>query len=309
MTHGLDALVPGLTLTEVARPGRRHGRRDRGQPPRRLRLLTAGRGDPPVLLVAGAGETALDWLPILGQVAALSTVVALDRAGLGSSDPAPGVSALSQVDDLAAVLAEIGPAVVVGHSWGGLLVQLLAWQHPSAIRGMVLVDPSHEELFAVTPWHLRVAAAAMAPALSLLHRVGIFHRLARPMARRLAMVSTTEPALQPVVEAAYLHAYRERRQARMIGVENRLGFGEVPRIRQARSSLPDVPVVVLTATTGKPPALQRVSTRLLAQLAADAPRAELVVVAESGHYIHHDQPAVVVETIATVLAAARVTLR
>ena len=93
----------------------------------------------------------------------------------------------------------------------------------------------------------------------------------------------------------------------MIGRENRLGDGSRARVRHARANAlpPEVPMIVLTATTGKLPALQQQSTRLLADVAAAAPHGRQMLVENAGHYIHHDRPDVVVEAITTVLAEAR----
>ena len=46
--------------------------------------------------------------------------------------------------DLSALisLVGLGPCVVVGHSWGGLLALILAERHPSLVAGMVLADPA-----------------------------------------------------------------------------------------------------------------------------------------------------------------------
>jgi pimeloyl-ACP methyl ester carboxylesterase len=295
LPDALSELVPGLSVGELARPGRQ------------LRWLTAGEGDPPILLVSGAGETALDWLPILPGVAALSTVVALDRAGLGLSDPDPSLSVQAQVDDVAAVLDRIGPAVVVGHSWGGLLVQLVAWQHPDSVVGLVLVDPSHEEMFASAPASVRIALVAMGPTVALLHATGLFPRVARSMARKLATLSTSEPRLQAGVVEAYLRSYRHRHQVRMIGRENRLAETNIEHVRRARANArpPDVPLLVLIATKGKPPALQRHSAALLASVAAGAPRGRHILVENSRHYIHHDRPDVVLDAIEAVLTDVR----
>lgn len=87
--------------------------------------------------------------PVVGYAAVFKELVAdfrliaYDRAGYGASDPAP-LSLDLQVDDLTAVLEEVGPAVVVGHSWGGLLAQLATWSRPDLVSGLVLLDPSHE---------------------------------------------------------------------------------------------------------------------------------------------------------------------
>src|SRR5262245_7305747 len=292
----LATLVPGLSIGALDRHGRQ------------LRWLTAGHGDPPILLVSGAGETCLDWLPIMPLLAPLSTVVAVDRAGLGLSAPDAGLSVARQMDDLAALLAHLGPAVVVGHSWGGLLVQLVAWRDPESVVGLVLVDPTHEEVFTAVPLRLRVlSAAAMGPGLALAHTVGLFPRLARPMGRTLAELCTSDPELRAAIETAYLQSYRHRYQVRMIGRENRLADHSRDLVRRARAegSMPDVPLIVLTATTGKLPALQERSTALLADVSAHAPSGRQVLVENAGHYIHHDRPDAVVDAITTVLAEAR----
>jgi pimeloyl-ACP methyl ester carboxylesterase len=234
-------------------------------------------------------------------------VVALDRAGLGLSPPDAGVSIQRQVDDVAAVLDHIGPAVVAGHSWGGLLVQLVAWRHPGSILGLVLVDPTHEDVFAAVPLHLRLLSRGLGPGLTLAHALGLFPRLARPMGRKLAELSTNDPELRSAIEAAYLQSYRHRYQVRMIGRENRLADGSHDLVRTARAqaSPPDVPLIVLTATTGKPPALLSRSTALLAEVAAAAPRGRQILVENAGHYIHHDRPDAVVDAITTVVAEIR----
>jgi len=210
-------------------------------------------------------------------------------------------------DDVAAVLDHIGPAVVAGHSWGGLLVQLVAWRHPGSILGLVLVDPTHEDVFSAVPLHLRLLSRGLGPGLTLAHALGLFPRLARPMGRKLAELSTSDPELRTAIEAAYLQSYRHRYQVRMIGRENRLADGSRDLVRRARAqaSPPDVPLIVLTATTGKPPALLSRSTTLLAEVAAAAPRGRQILVENGGHYIHHDRPEAVVDAVATILNELR----
>ena len=295
MDEKLQRYVPGLAAYEVTRLGRR------------LRGMTAGQGVPPIVLVSGAGESALDWLPIMPATAALSTVVAVDRAGLGASDPDTHLEIQSQVDDLAAVLAVTGPAVVVGHSWGGHLAQLVAWQHPESIEGLVLVDPSHEELTAALSLRLRIASAAIGPAIVGMRLTGLFPRVARSMARRLAALCAQEPGVRAAIEDAYMRSYRHRHQVSMIGRENRLLDRNLDLVRRARShgKAPNVPAAVLAATRGKPKALQEKATSLYADVAAALPRGRLILVEDSGHYVHHDRPAVVVDAIAAVLAEIR----
>jgi pimeloyl-ACP methyl ester carboxylesterase len=66
---------------------------------------------------------------------------------------------------LASVITELasGPCVLAGHSWGGILVQLLAFRRPDLVAGLVLVDPGHEEMDSALPrparWGMRVYRA------------------------------------------------------------------------------------------------------------------------------------------------------
>ena len=85
-------------------------------------------------------------------------VAAYDRAGLGGSAPAPDLVTIErQIDDLASVITGLaaGPCVLAGHSWGGLLVQLLAFRRPDLVAGLVLVDPGHEEMESALPMPAR----------------------------------------------------------------------------------------------------------------------------------------------------------
>jgi len=85
-------------------------------------------------------------------------VAAYDRAGLGGSAPAPGLVTIDrQIDDLASVITGLaaGPCVLAGHSWGGVLVQLLAFRRPDLAAGLVLVDPGHEEMDSALPLSIR----------------------------------------------------------------------------------------------------------------------------------------------------------
>ncbi|MGW6865934.1 alpha/beta fold hydrolase [Streptomyces sp. NPDC054901] len=109
--------------------------------------LGPGPTAPPVVLVAAAGTAASTWAPLLPALTARTRVIAHDRPGLGTRPPAPGPTLAGSVADLAALLDSAGPGpyVLVGHSWGGLLVQVLARQQPERVAGPALLDPAHEE--------------------------------------------------------------------------------------------------------------------------------------------------------------------
>jgi pimeloyl-ACP methyl ester carboxylesterase len=128
-----------------------------------VRRVEAGAGEPAVVLEAGLNNGAESWQRVVPLLAPHVRVTAYDRAGLGGSAPAPGLATIDrQVDDLASVITGLGagPCVLAGHSWGGALVQLLAFRRPELAAGLVLVDPGHEELESALPlpvqWGWRV---------------------------------------------------------------------------------------------------------------------------------------------------------
>jgi pimeloyl-ACP methyl ester carboxylesterase len=106
--------------------------------------LCQGSGSPTVILEAGFGGTSDNWSEVQPALALRTRTCAYDRAGLGYSPPIPGVhDATAEIADLATLLDRAGirpPYVLVGHSYGGLLVRLFAHTHPKQTAGVVLVD-------------------------------------------------------------------------------------------------------------------------------------------------------------------------
>ena len=86
-------------------------------------------------------------------LSAHARVCRYDRAGRGASDAAVSPRNPSEiVADLHALLhrAELAPPyVLVGHSFGGLLVRLFAQRHRDEVAGLVLVDAMHQDQFEV----------------------------------------------------------------------------------------------------------------------------------------------------------------
>ena len=115
----------------------------------RLNIRCAGEGIPAVVLDAGLASDNHAWEEVEEQVSEFTRVCSYDRAGLGQSDAATGVpTSRTAVDELHSLLSSAGiagPVVLVGHSYGGLNVQLYASQHPDNTAGVVLVDSLHPD--------------------------------------------------------------------------------------------------------------------------------------------------------------------
>jgi len=115
----------------------------------RLDVVRAGAGSPAIILVAGLGNALDSWSQISPSAAELGTVVSYSRAGLGRSDPSPhDYTARAAVSELHALLKHLElkpPYVLVGASYGGILVRLYTSLYPTEVAGLVLVDASHEQ--------------------------------------------------------------------------------------------------------------------------------------------------------------------
>jgi pimeloyl-ACP methyl ester carboxylesterase len=120
---------------------------------RRLALTCAGAGSPAVILETGLGAESNEWAIVQRETCAVARVMRYDRANRGASERVSGPrTALGMIEDLRALLraSEIeGPYILVGHSFGGLLVRLYAHRYSEEVAGIVLVDAMHEDQFDV----------------------------------------------------------------------------------------------------------------------------------------------------------------
>lgn len=105
----------------------------------RLHVESAGAGAPIVLVHAGVCDSRM-WDPQVSDLAADHRVIRYDLRGYGRSTmpSAP----FAHHEDLAALLERlaIGPAVVIGASYGGEVAVALALEYPERVRALVLAN-------------------------------------------------------------------------------------------------------------------------------------------------------------------------
>jgi thioesterase domain-containing protein len=118
----------------------------------------AGTGNPTVILEAGYTASGIStYAPvILPALARRARVCTYDRAGDGLSDARPAsvrpLTGATQARELHTLLQVIGvgpPYVLVGHSYGGMLIREFAALYRGQVAGMVLLDASSEPEVAV----------------------------------------------------------------------------------------------------------------------------------------------------------------
>lgn len=146
----VGALVLGGVIYQIS--GRRRDRRKYPPPGRLLdvngdsfHLFEKGVAGPPVVFEAGIAASSVGWTPVQTRVAEFARTVSYDRAGLGWSGPVRKPRTLEQsIAELRALLGAAGiagPYILVGHSYGGLLVRAYAALNPHDVAGLILVDP------------------------------------------------------------------------------------------------------------------------------------------------------------------------
>ena len=143
---GMDVMHLQCHLAYDAISLARRGARVRGaagalyaaRPPMNLYVESSGSGPAVLFLhgVAGSSRT-YSWLELEGR-----TNVRFDFRGHGASDRAPGRYLIQDyVDDAISVLESVGPAVLAGHSLGGVTAWTVAQQRPELVRSLFLEDP------------------------------------------------------------------------------------------------------------------------------------------------------------------------
>jgi pimeloyl-ACP methyl ester carboxylesterase len=278
---------------------------------RSLHVLTMGAGTPVVVLEAGIAASSVSWSLVQRRIAKFTTVLSYDRAGFGWSDSGPIRTARDAAEDLAHMLeltGLLGPYVVVGHSYGGLIVRLFQRMYPERVAGMVLVDPV-----------VRAEWRGMSPAKQAMLARGV--TLSRRGAT-LARVGIVRMALWLLMSGSK-HVPRILARAsagngasvtdRLVGEVRKMPKEHWPAIAwhwgKARSftamadNLESLPLSVNqldeTFSLGNLP-LTVLSARPNAEHAADAAlstRGDNTVVSDSGHWIQLDAPQAVVGAI------------
>ena len=146
---GVAVVLSGFSIWLATR-GQTFSRIDAGGP--RLRMLIAGTGSPTVVFESGAGGPLESWVRIQPEVAKFARTISYDRAGNGLSEkgatPRDGRHVAIELHTALCNARAKPPYVLVGHSLGGPYIRVFAGLYPDEVAGLVLVDPTQEELIA-----------------------------------------------------------------------------------------------------------------------------------------------------------------
>ena len=265
---------------------------------RKMYLKCGGTGSPTVVLVGGLRASAEDWSisdksrpTVFSEVGKFTRVCACDRPGTpvgekpSRSDPVPQpTTAKDAVADLHALLSaagEAGPYVLVGHSYGGLIVRLYASTYPKDVSGLVLIDALSEGLQdAETPeqWAIQRKLIQNDDP----ENLALYPALERIDVDRSCDQIRAAPALHPM-PIVVLSADRP--------------WGpQVPSMIEAGKLPADIPPDFGYVTD----AAQKKAQERLAKL---VPNEKHITNTNSGHEIHKEQPQLVIDAIREVVEA------
>ncbi|MFP6558726.1 alpha/beta fold hydrolase [Paraburkholderia sp. B3] len=227
-----------------------------------------------MVLETGLGAESAEWQGVQSQIEDRFRVFRYDRVGRGASGPATGPQDASvMADRLARLLRASGlppPWLLVGHSFGGLLMRIFAHRYRTEVQGLVLVEAMHEDQFDVFSDAFSKPTEADPPALT-------------------------------QMKTLWRGAWRDP-QSTVERIDFPASFREV----RATGSLGDLPLVVLVAGSYRnsrlfPPerrnALQSEWERLQQTFLRLSSRATLVRLPSSEHFVQRDDPGAIVYAI------------
>jgi pimeloyl-ACP methyl ester carboxylesterase len=243
-----------------------------------IEVRAKGHTGPALVFLHYWGGSAATWDEVVGRLPAEQATVRFDQRGWGTSRALPGPYGLDRLaDDLTRVVdaADVGSYVLVGHSMGGKVGQLVAARRPAGLMGLVLVAPAPPE-----------PPAAVTPR----YREGLSHAYDSPRSVEEALdhVLTAGPLPEPLRAAVV-------RDSLAAGVEARREWplrGIAEDITEAARRI-TVPVTVVAGERDAVEPPQVLRDHLLPHL----PHARLTTVPGAGHLLPLEAP----DALATVL--------
>lgn len=286
----------------------------------RLHLLTMGERRPAVIFDAALGGSSISWTFVQEPVSRFARACTYDRAGFGWSDAGPLPRTAGRIaGELKRLLDAAGeppPYVLVGHSFGGLVMRIFATRYRADVAGLVLVDPAHpEDWVRPSPREQaridrgvrlcrrgmiasRLGIARIVSELVGWGALGPARRLADAVARGdiggdmdwlLAPLWKLPPAARRPLRAFWTRPkFYEALGSQIASMPE----SAVETLDAARGGYGDLPLVTISASN-----VDDHRRRQQDALAASSTRGRHVMAARSGHWIPLDEPELIVDII------------
>lgn len=239
-------------------------------------ILDIGSGRPAVVFVTGFGDDLKAYASIQKELATITRTISYDRAGLGKSELTGKNRSLDTlVSELNKILTNENiptPYILVGHSYGGHIVRYYAHLYPGKVGGMVLIDPSIENL---DDEIRRVKTSAEIKSFDSLYVHGRDPDWSEGVSREADYFRLNEKLLR-AKSLKFPESIRTTLITAMKNPESRHSFLK---------------------------GVNKMAGDLHKGWATDYPHIRHVLAERSGHYVHYDEPELVIQEIRAILEA------
>ncbi len=238
-------------------------------------------GEPTLVFLHYWGGTSRTWSQVVAALKNKFTTVAYDLRGWGHSDePATGYTLSDMADDALSLIETLGikSYVLVGHSQGGKISQLIASRRPEGLRGLVLVAPAPP-----TPVHFSEEALE-----TQIHAYENRENVLETI--KFLSARMPEPAVVEQIVADSLSSSGEATLAYPTGMILEDISAEVSKI--------NVPTLVIAGEFDHLDSVEQHKHEVVARI----PNAQFTVIKGSGHLIPIDEPVQLAEEIARFAA-------
>jgi pimeloyl-ACP methyl ester carboxylesterase len=273
-----------------------------------LHIYCTGEGSPTVILESGLSDFYVTWAKVQPEIARITRVCSYDRAALGWSQPSPNPrTSHMMAEELHTLLRNTGiqgPYILVGHSFGGIILRNFARQYPNTVAGMVLVDSAHEEQNSRIPFLKDSADQLIAQfrTFSLLSSSGLIALLPETIPNRGFPENAYKQYQAVVATTDYFNGAI---------AETMAFYSSTAQFEPA--SLGGLPLVVLShgipEATGDNSTQQtqyeREWAKMQNELAGLSSNSKQIIAQQSGHYIQLDQPELVIDSILEMIRAGQ----
>lgn len=258
-----------------------------------LHLDCRGEGSPAIVMDAGLGGSSLDWSLVAPELAQLTKVCTYDRAGMGWSEPGPLPRSPSRLADELFTLLKTGgvegPYVMVGHSLAGKIIRLFAAGHPADVVGMILVDARSETIEANSDMETFAKG---------LEAQGTTYSLARTfgIARLFGGATMGLPLVPPALATQMALFATDPAAIAETTAEGLSRIDDDPVL--ATQSLGSMPLAVVAAGENMQDPEWATAQDAMSKLST---RGQLIIAHGSGHAVHLQSPAIVIDAIRSVM--------
>ena len=294
----------------------------------KLHIRCSGQGAPTVVFDAALGGSSISWSLVQPALAQLTRCCSYDRAGFGWSEAGPfprtAGRITSELSQLLRCAPVPGPYLLVGHSFGALVLRLLASRRFDEIVGLVFIEPAIPEEWE-TPGEAQResitrgvrlcqygSAAARRGYARLVARlvdfgaIGVARRLVRVLSRG-GLQRADEQILAPIwklppgTRALLKQMWTQPKFFEALGSQIEAICDSASEVRrEADADYGNLPLAVITAEGAR-----ETRQRADALLARRSTRGRHVLAPNSGHWVPLDAPQIVIDVVATMVREIR----